>query len=305
MSSLSRRKFVKAGVLGSAVLTAAPSALLAAGKPKVDVWIFKGKDPRTLMAACMETLFANGGFGKNVRKLGFKPNAAFNREPRQGVGTHPDLIDVFLEKTIEGGIKKFVIPERHSGNSDLALERNGIGSVLKKHRQKASPTKIKSAEFTTVEIPEGKSLKTVDIFTELLECDATVNMPVAKHHSGATMTITMKNWMGVVKDPRWWHRNDLHQCIADFSLCLKPTWSIVDATRCMTSRGPIGPSEFDPGIMIYPNEVILSRDPVAADAVATRHFHESPEEVRYLRLAKEMGIGVIDQSDMNLHEIEV
>jgi len=305
MKNLSRREFVKTGVLGSAALAAAPRTVRAEVKPKTDVWIFKGEDPRALMAACMETLFKNGGFGKNVKKLGFKPNIPFGRTPEQGICTHPDLIDVFLEKTIKSGIKDIVIPERVGRSDAGAFERNGSGPVLKKHKQKVSPTKSKSSEFTVIEIPEAKSLKTVEVFTELLECDATVNMPVAKHHGGATMTITMKNWMGVVKDPRWWHRNNLHQCIADFSLFLKPTWSIVDATRCITSRGPGGPSEFDPNIMIYPNEVILSRDPVAADAVAARHFHESPHEVKYLSIAQEMGIGVIGQADMNIHEIEV
>jgi len=305
MNKLSRREFVKVGALGSAALAAAPHLAQAKTTPKTDVWIFKGEDPRALMAACMETLFANGGFGPDVKKLGFKPNAPWSRLPEQGVCTHPDLIDVFLEQTIASGITDIVIPERVKRDDAMAFERNGIGPILKKHKQKITPTKAKSSNFTTVEIPDAQSLKTVEVCSELLACDATVNMPVAKHHGGATFTATMKNWMGVIKNPRWWHQNNLHQCIADFSLALKPTWSIVDATRCMTKKGPVGPSDFDPSIMIYPNEVILSRDPVAADAIATRHFHKSPHEVKYLSIAQEMGIGVIEQANMNIHEIEV
>jgi uncharacterized protein (DUF362 family) len=302
---LSRREFIKAGAAGSVALTAIPSVALAEPDAKPDVWIFQGKDPRALMKACMKTLFENGGFGENVKKLGFKPNIPWQRLPEQGVCTHPDLVDVFLEETLASGIRDIIIPERLKNKDEIALERNGVGPVLEKHKLKIIPTKAKNANFTTIEIPEAKSLKTVEVCSELLEADATVNMPVAKHHSGATMTITMKNWMGVVKDPRWWHGHDLHQCIADFSLFLKPTWSIVDATRCMTEQGPKGPSEFDPSIMIYPNEVILSRDPVAADAVATRHFHSDPHEVLYLTLAESMGIGVIDQTKMNIHTIAV
>ncbi len=306
MDNLSRRNFIKTGAAGSALLAAAPSTLSAAPKEKPDVWIFKGKDPKKLMETCMDTLFENGGFGKNVKKLGFKPNLAFSRTPEQGICTHPDLIDVFLERTIASGIKDIVIPERLlGGRTEIVMARNGAGPVLKKHKQKILPTKDKSTPFTSVEIPKAKRLKTVEIATDLLECDATVNMPIAKHHSGAAMTITMKNWMGVIKDPRWWHNNDLHQCIADFSLALKATWSIVDATRCITSQGPRGPSEFDPNIMIYPNEIILSRDTVAADAMATRHFLESPRKVKHLALAEEMGLGVIDEKEMTIHEIEV
>lgn len=308
MDNLSRRNFIKTGAAGSALLAAAPATLHAEKNEAPDVWIFKGKDPRKLMEACMDTLFANGGFGDDVKKLGFKPNAPWNRQPEQGVCTHPDLIDVFLERTLKSGVKDIVIPERlKNARTDIgALQRNGIGAVLDKHDLKVAPTRVDSDDvFTTVEIPDAKSLKKVQIYSELLECDATVDMPVAKHHSGATMTIAMKNWMGVIKDPRWWHQNDLHQCIADFALALRPTWTIVDATRCMTAEGPVGPSEYKEEIMIYPNEIILSRDTVAADAIATRHFHKSPHEVKYLSLAAEMGLGVIDKKDMNIHEIEV
>ena len=44
MQKLSRRNFVKAGALGSAVLAAGPSALFAELKPKTEVWVFKGPD---------------------------------------------------------------------------------------------------------------------------------------------------------------------------------------------------------------------------------------------------------------------
>lgn len=308
MDNLTRRTFIKAGAAGTAALAAAPGALHAETAAKPDVWVFKGTDPKKLMNACMDTLFENGGFGSNVKKLGFKPNAPWNRLPEQGVCTHPELVDVFLERTLQSGVKDIVIPERlNNDRNDIgALKRNGIGAVLDKHGLKISPTRVDDdSVFRTVTIDGAKSLKQVQIYNELLECDAIVDMPVAKHHSGATMTIAMKNWMGVIKDPRWWHQNDLHQCIADFALALKPTWTIVDATRCMTSEGPVGPSEFKPEIMIYPNELILSRDTVAADAVATRHFHKSPREVNYLALAEEMGLGVIDEKKMNIHTVEV
>ena len=90
-------------------------------------------------------------------------------------------------------------------------------------------------------------------------------MPVAKHHGGATLTISMKNWMGAVDNNtrRSWHRDGLHQCIADFSTYLKPHLVIVDATRIMLDHGPQGP-----GKLAHPHEIIFSTDPAAADAYA-------------------------------------
>jgi len=300
MEKLSRREFVKTGVLGSAALAAAPSALLAANPSKVDVWIFKGKDPRTLMAECMETVFANGGFGKGARKVALKVNAAWDRTPEQAANTHPELVDVFLEKALASGVK-VVMPEKPCHRAERSFTSSGLLDVAKKHKVKMIDLKSHKKSFTEVDIPGGKKLKSVKVAREFLEADAVVNMPIAKHHSGGTLTICMKNWMGAVEGRKTWHVKGLHQCIADFSSFMKPTWAIVDATCCMTSKGPQGPSED----MIYPQQIILSKDQVAADAVAALLFHDSPYKVKYLQIAKEMGVGVTDKSDMNIHEVEV
>ena len=115
------------------------------------------------------------------------------------------------------------------------------------------------------------------------------------------ITMAMKNWMGAIKDRRYWHRTDLHQCIADFSTFMKPAWTIIDATRCIMDSGPQGPAK----VLKVPNLLILSKDQVAADAYASSIFHDSPYAVKYLKLAEEMGIGVVDQARMNIHKIEV
>jgi uncharacterized protein (DUF362 family) len=304
MAKLSRREFVKIGALSSAALAANPATLLAQeSKPKVDVWVFKGPDNQALMKQCMETLFANGGFGENAKKIAIKPNAMFNRTPEEAAATHPDVVEGFLKAAADKGYKDILLPERFessAGKNELP-ERNGIGPVLSKYKVKLVPTKTEDSKFKTITIEGAKRLKTVEVCTELLEADATVNMPVAKHHKGATLTMAMKNWMGVVKDPRWWHQNDLHQCIADFCLFMKPTWTIIDATRCMTSKGPQGPSPD----MIYPQQIILSRDQVAADVVAAQLFHNDPfAAVKYLTLARDMNIGETDTANMNIHRIE-
>ncbi|MEI7850239.1 MAG: DUF362 domain-containing protein [Kiritimatiellales bacterium] len=304
MMKVSRREFVKIGALSSAALATSPSTLLAQqSKPKVDVWVFKGPDNQVLMKQCMETLFANGGLAGNVKKIAIKPNAMFNRTPEEAAATHPDVVEGFLKAAADKGFTDILLPERFAssaGKNELP-ERNGIGPVLSKYKVKLIPTKSADSNFKTITIEGAKSLKTVDVCSELLEADAVVNMPVAKHHSGAKLTMAMKNWMGVVKDPRWWHQNDLPQCIADFCLFLKPTWTIIDATRCMTSKGPNGPSPD----MIYPQQIILSKDQVAADVVAAQLFHDDPfAVVKYLAIAKDMNIGETDVANMNIRRIE-
>ena len=302
MQKLSRREFVKTGTIGSAVLAAGrPSALFAEENTKTDVWVFKGADNRALMEKCMETIFANGGFGPDAKTVALKVNAAWERTPEQGANTHPELVDVFLEKALASGVK-VVMPEMPCKPANLAFPASGIKAVADKHKVKMIDLKTSKSSFVDVEIPQGKILKKERVAREFLESDAVVNMPVAKHHSGGKLTICMKNWMGAAEGRNTWHAAGLHQCIADFSSFMKPAWAIVDATRCMTTKGPQGPSE----AMIYPQQIILSKDQVAADTVAAQLFHDDPvAAVNYLAIARDMGIGETNIRKMNIHRISV
>lgn len=300
MQKLSRRDFVKTGAAGSALLAAAPS-IQAVEKPKTEVWIFQGPENRALMNKCMETIFANGGFGPNAKKVALKVNAGWERTPEQAADTHPELVDVFLEKALASGVS-VVMPEFPCHRAEKAFPASGLQAVADKHGVKMIDLKTDKSSFREVSIPNGKTLKKEQVAGEFLDADAVVNMPVAKHHSGGKLTICMKNWMGAVDGRKMWHTMGLHQCIADFSSFMKPTWAIVDATRCMTSKGPQGPSED----MIYPQQVILSKDQVAADTVAALLFHDDPlSVVNYLAIARDMGIGETDVHNMNIHRIAV
>lgn len=301
MQTLSRRTFVKAGALGSAALAAGPITLLAEPKPKVDVWVFQGPDNRALMTHCMETIFANGGFGPAVKTLALKVNAGWERTPEQGANTHPELVDVFLEKAVASGVK-VVMPEFPCHRAEKCFPASGLKAVADKHKVQMIDLRDNPSAYTEVAIPGGKTLKKERVAKAFVEADAIVNIPVAKHHGGAKLSICMKNWMGAVEGRKVWHQIGLHQCIADFCTYIKPAWSIVDATRCMTSKGPQGPSPD----MLYPQQIILSKDQVAADTVATLLFHDDPcAAVNYLAIAGEMGIGETRISNMNIHRINV
>ncbi len=300
--SASRRGFVKIGTIGTtAALTATQTSAALVGNEKTDVWVLHGTDNRKLMQKAMTIIKENGWFGHSVKTLALKVNAGWARTPEEGANTDPILVDVFIEAAKKGGVKEIVLPEHPCNSAKIAFERSGIKSVAKAHKCKMIDLKSHQKSFREVHIPGGKKLKTAEVASEFLDADAVVNIPVAKHHGGATLTMGMKNWMGIVKDRRYWHRTDLHQCIADFSTFMKPSWTIIDATRCMMDSGPQGPAKE----LTHPNLLILSKDQVAADAYASSIFHDSPRAVKYLTYAEEMGVGVIEQDQMNIHKIEV
>ena len=300
LDTASRRTFVATSAAGAATL-ATTSSVHAEPTVKVDVWMIHGEDKRALMAKAMDIIAEQGGVGAKGGTLALKVNAAWGRDPDVGANTHPDLVDVFIERAKATGVKKITIPEHPCNSAKIAFEKSGIQEVAKKHKCKMIDLKKVQKSYRGVDVPEGRSLKSVEVAGEYLDADSVVNIPIAKHHGGATVSCAMKNWMGIVKDRRWWHRNDLHQCIADFCTVMKPTWTIVDATRCMLDHGPQGPAKE----LKHPNRLIVSRDQVAADACIMDIFDHKPHDIKYLKYADEMGIGVIDSSKMNIHEINL
>lgn len=297
---VSRRQFVKATAIGAAAIASASSSS-ANPIEKVDVWILHGKDKRKLMEKGMEIIREQGGFGKDAKSLALKVNAAWGREPEIGANTHPDLVDVFIEQAKKDGVREIVIPEHPCNAAKIAFDRSGIEKVAQKHKCEMIDLKKEKKSFREVSIPKGRKLKDAQVASAFLDADVVVNIPVAKHHGGATVSSAMKNWMGIVKDRRLWHRVDLHQCIADFSTFIKPDWTMIDATRCMMDHGPQGPAEE----LKKPDLLVISRDQVAADACIMEIFDHEPADIKYLKYAEEMGIGVIDKEKMNLHKIEV
>jgi uncharacterized protein (DUF362 family) len=156
--------------------------------------------------------------------------------------------------------------------------------------------------YRHVEIPNGVSLKEAKVHELILDSDVFINVPVLKHHSSADLSISMKNLMGIIWDRRYWHRNNLHQCIADFTTWCKPTLNVIDAYRVMMKNGPRGVSEKD--VVTYKTQ-ILSTDIVAADAAAALVFGSDPEKVGYIKKAGDMGIGTYKLDDLNINRIKL
>ena len=298
-SNYSRRDTIKIGLAGTAAALAG-SAAQAAEDKKTDVWIFKGKDNTKLMQECMKVIAKNGGFGK-AKTMALKVNTSWARTPKQGANTDPELVAEFLRLSKEAGITRITIPEISCDPPKDSFKMSGISDAAGKHGAKMVDLKS-NGKFKTVQIPNGKKITKSPVATDILEADVVINMPVAKNHRVMTLTCAMKNWMGIVENRREWHRLDLPQCIVDFTTFIKPAWTIIDATRVMTTKGPKGPGKLKSPA---PEMVILSRCPVAADAYASRFLVPTPTKIPYLNIAKEMKLGVIDEAQMNIRTMDV
>ena len=296
---IKRRSFIKTGTaaaIGS--MCAAQSSASAEGAVSLVV-VVHGTDPKKMVEAGIAKM---GGWEKLFKpgaKVAIKPNLAWKSTPEQGGNTHPDILRAFILAAEARKVKQITIPENTCHPEKETFPTSGAldaikGTSAKLYRPKAS-------EYREVEVPKGKICKKAKVSRDLLDADCLINMPVAKHHGGATLSLSMKNWMGAIDNAtrRAWHRQGLHQCIADFSTFLKPNLVVIDATRIMLDHGPQGP-----GKLAHPHEIILSRVPVAADTYAASLFQKKPADVPHIRIADEMGVGCSDLAKIKVERVE-
>ncbi len=159
-------------------------------------------------------------------------------------------------------------------------------------------SRVKFAEFP---IPNGKDITAWEIYRDVIEADVLINVPIAKHHSLARLSLGCKNMMGAILNPNRFHQN-LGQRIADLLSVVRPTLTVVDAVRILIAHGPTGGSLND---VRETNTVIASHDTVAADAYAATLFGLTGADVAYIQKAADMGLGTLDLSTVKVEEISV
>ena len=156
--------------------------------------------------------------------------------------------------------------------------------------------------YSEVSVPNGKRLKKTKVHNEILNADVLINVPVLKNHNSTTVSLSMKNLMGVVWDRRYYHSNDLSQCIADFITFRKPDLNIIDGYRMLSRNGPRGVSAADVTDL---KALIAGKDIVAVDAAATMMFGREPKDINHIRIAHEMGIGTMDLNKLSINRIKM
>ncbi len=305
---LTRRQFIKR----AAIATGAPLIMealpfygtLAHGSSEADLVIAKGGSPLQLLQAAMMPLGGMGRFVKKGQRVVIKANIAWARTPEQACTNNPDLLFALVRMCYEAGAKKVAVWDHTCDNYQFCFARSG----LKEAGQKAGADVLSGHGrnvYQKVEIPKGKKLKTAEVLRDVLEADVFINFPIPKHHFATELTLGMKNFIGIVWDMELLHKIDLHQCIADINTLRKPDLVVVDAIRILTTNGPKGPGKTEDI-----GEVIASTDIVAADAYAATFFKHlktgkpfRPEEIRFVKIAFEMGLGQIDLSKVRVKKV--
>jgi uncharacterized protein (DUF362 family) len=217
-----------------------------------------------------------------------KPNISWARPPHLAATTNPEVLQGVIELCQEAGAKRVKIADHTIHDYKRCFALSGAGMVAKKTG--AELIVPRSSLMRQMKI-QGSRLDTWPVFTPVVEADKLINLPVAKHHSLSGLTLGMKNWIGAVGGGRWSLHQDINQTIVDLAQFFRPTITLIDAIRILTRNGPSGGSEGD---VALENTLILSNDPVAADATAALLFGMKPSDLGCVKLGEKWGLGTTD-----------
>jgi len=214
--------------------------------------------------------------------------------------TNPEVVGTLVSLCKGAGARRVrVIDQPFGGSAEQAYARSGIADAV---RNAGGLMEIMSSlKFKDATIPNGVDLKKWKVYSDVLGADVVINVPIAKHHSLARLTLGMKNLMGVIQNRSEIHFN-IGQRLADLTSLIKPDLTVVDCVRILMNNGPTGG---DLGDVKLTNTVIASHDIVAADACATRFFGLTGADIPYIRTAAQMGLGTMDLGRVKVEEINV
>ncbi len=254
-------------------------------------------DPATLVQRAVDALGGIKHFISRGDVVAIKPNIGWDRVPAQAANTNPQVVAKMVKLAFEAGASKVIVTDASCNEPHRCFQRSGIWRAA----YAMGATVILPAEhrFRSMRM-QGDVLDEWPIYTPLINADKVINMPVAKNHNLAKYTAAMKNWYGMLGG----RRNRLHQSInmsiADLATFMRPTLTVVDATRVLMRNGPQGGNIDDTRVM---NQVIASLDQVAADAYGCTLIGQKRENIHYLKLGHERGIGNMNWEQ--LHHVEV
>ncbi len=304
---MDRRKFVKNVLLWSAgagiqvPLFDITEALAEIVTPEVAV--VTGSPYDKLVQAAIDALGGIGAYIKRGDTVVVKPNIGWDRNPDQAANTHPQVVSSLVRLALDSGAKKILVFDRTCNEKRRCYVNSGIKEALASlGDSRVRLEHVDKRKFVSIAIKKGKSLTRWEIYKDALEADCYINVPVAKHHGLSGLTLGLKNSMGVIGGNRGSLHFDLGQKLADLATVLRPTLTIIDATRMLMRNGPQGGNLKDVKVA---DTLIATADPVAADAYAATLFGMKPDQIDSTVAAYNMGLGEMDPRKMRLTKLQI
>ncbi|HTZ18347.1 MAG TPA: DUF362 domain-containing protein [Dissulfurispiraceae bacterium] len=298
---MNRRDFLKTSALAGIGLSIPLSVDLlidsceaAAG---TDIIVATGANPGRITRAAVDAL---GGMKRFISKgdvVVVKPNIGWDRLPEHAATTNPDVVAAVVLMCFEAGAKKVKVFDRTVNDPRRCYIQSGIYQAARNAGADVSYVDERRFKDTAI---NGLALKTWPLYEDILNADKVINVPVAKHHSLSKLTMSMKNWMGIMGGSRSQIHQRIDESLVDVSRAIKPALTVLDAVRILTRNGPQGGNPADVKKL---DTVVVGIDQVAVDSYGATLFGMKGSDLGYVRIADKSGLGTMDLSKVRIKKI--
>lgn len=292
---MKRREFIKDLAVGSILLKFQPN-LFAQNNTSPDLAWIQGESPAQITKEAISTI---GGIQRFISKgdvVVVKPNIGWDRVPKQAACTNPEVVKTIIELCIGAGAKEVKVIDNPCNPARRTYARSGIADAAREAGAKVlfpNPHKLKKMAL------HGEWLKEWEVYTDFVEADKIINVPIAKTHSLSRLTMGMKNWLGALGGNRNQLHQKLDQAMIDLAGFFKPILSVLDGYRILIRNGPQGGRLSDAKLF---KTVVAGIDYVAVDAAGATFFDIQPQALPYLQIAHQKGLGEINLEKLKIEK---
>jgi uncharacterized protein (DUF362 family) len=224
-----------------------------------------------------------------------KVNAAFATPATLGATTNPEVLAAVADLCFKAGAAQVLVTDNPINNPDSCFEISGLANAAQ--ASGASLIAPKAALFAPLSLPGGKLIENWPVMAGVFPgINKVIVVSPVKDHQRAGASMTLKNFYGFLGGRRNVFHQDINGIITELSQLLKPTLVVLDGTVSMMTNGPTGGSLSD---LKDTGTMVVSTDPVAADAVGVELLGRTLNDVPYILMAEKAGAGTADYKGLN------
>jgi len=252
---------------------------------KVSIVKVKSFDSKSVREATRRAVDLLGGMSSIATRHGLvvlKPNFCHPMSSSSGATTSLDLLEELIVETLDLDSRPVIVES--SGieyNTSSVFRILGVDRLAKKYGVEVLDAE--NLERTKVDLPNGILFDEIYLPKIVLQADSIVNIPKIKTHVLTTVTLALKNLMGLLlpADRKKLHFYNLEVGLLDVYQALKSMACVADGLVVMEGNGPAYGGKLPLGIVVAGDNLI------ATDRVCCRIMGIDASEIEYLKKAEE------------------
>lgn len=251
-------------------------------------------DKEKVMRCVKDALLLLGGIGKFVKggnKVLLKPNFVAPRPQHAGATTDLRVLEEIVNEVRDCGATP-IVAESSGIEFDTDLTFKILGVKDWADREGIELVNVDREKSVKVKIDNGCILKTVLVPRIVKNVDIIINVPKIKTHVLTTVSLGLKNIMGLLlpSEKRKMHTRGLEYAIMDLKRAITPDLTVVDGIIAMQSDGAVYGDPINLGVIVSGENVI------GVDYVCCRIMCVEAEEVAYFKRA----FGAFNPNDLQV-----